>query len=109
MERLHRTLMNKARAMRLSCDAPLNLWDKFILTVSYLSTLTVSKALDGWSPFELWFGFPPSLAHLREISCCAFIFIHGANPKIAARSMEGTLIGYVANAKAYRCWFRDSG
>jgi transposase InsO family protein len=109
VERLHRTLMNKAHTMCLSCNAPLNLWDEFILTASYLSTLTVSKALDGRSPFELWFGFPPSLAHLREIGCRTFVFIHGVNPKIAARSVEGTLIGYAANAKAYRCWFRDSG
>jgi hypothetical protein len=101
VERLHCTLMNKAHTMRLSCSAPLNLWDEFILTASYLSTLTVSKALDGRSPFELWFGFPPSLAHLHEIGCRAFVFIHGVNPKIAAHSMEATLIGYAANAKAY--------
>jgi transposase InsO family protein len=109
VERLHRTLMNKARTMRLSCNAPLNLWDEFILTVLYLSTLTVSKVLNGQSPFELWFGLPPSLAHLCEISCCAFVLVQGTNPKVAACSVEGTLIGYAANAKAYWCWFRDSG
>jgi transposase InsO family protein len=47
VERLHRTLMNKARAMRLACNAPLNLWDEFILTAAYLSTLTASKAANG--------------------------------------------------------------
>jgi transposase InsO family protein len=109
VERLHRTLMNKARAMRLSCDAPLNLWDEFILTASYLSTLTASKVSEGRTPYELWFGNPPSLSHLREIGCRAFVFIHGTNPKIAARSVEGILIGYATNAKAYRCWFRESG
>ena len=109
VKRLHCTLMNKAQAMHLFCDAPLYLWDKFILTTSYLSTLTTSKVLDGQSPFELWYGYPPSLPHLHEIGCHAFVFIHGANPKITARSTEGILIGYAANTKAYRCWFRDSG
>lgn len=101
IERLHCTLMNKACAMRLLCTALPYLWDEFILTASYLSTLTVSKALDRRSPFELWFGYPPSLSHLHEINCCAFIFIHGTNPKITAHSEEAVLIGYTANAKGY--------
>jgi transposase InsO family protein len=109
VERLHRTLMNKARSMRLSCNALLNMWDEFILTASYLSTLTASKASGGRTPYELWFGTPPSLSHLHEIGCRAFVFVQGAHPKIAARSVEGVLIGYASNAKAYRCWFRDSG
>lgn len=46
VERLHRMLMNKARAMRLSYNTPLNMWDEFILTASYLSTLTASKAMN---------------------------------------------------------------
>jgi hypothetical protein len=109
IERLHRTLMNKARAMRLSCNAPLHLWDEFILTASCLSTLTTSKVAKGRTPYELWFGTCPSLSHLREIGCHAYVLISDANPKIAARSVECTLIGYASNAKAYRCWFRESG
>ena len=109
IERLHRTLMNKARAMRLSCNAPLNLWDEFILTSSYLSNLTTSKATNGQTPHKLWFGTRPSLMHLREIGCHAYVFINTANPKIAAKSIECTLVGYASNAKAYRCWHRESG
>ena len=109
VERLHRTLMNKARAMRLSCNAPLHMWDEFILTASYLSTLTASKAANGRTPYELWFGRRPSLTHLCEIGSRAYVFTTGTNPKIAARSIEFTLIGYASNAKAYRCWHRESG
>ena len=109
VKRLHRTLMNKARAMRLSCNAPLFMWDEFILTASYLSTLTASKAMNGRTPYELWFGACPSLSHLREIGCRAYVFTSGTNPKIAARSVECVLIGYSSNAKAYRCWHRGSG
>ena len=104
VERLHRTLMNKARAMHLSCNTPLNMWDEFILTTSYLSTLTVSKVTNGRTPYELWFSFCPCLTHLRKVGCRAYIFTSGTNLKIAARSIEFTLIGYTSNAKAYRCW-----
>ena len=108
VERLHRTLMNKARAMRLSCNAPLHLWDEFILTASYLSNLTASKATNGRTPHELWFGTCPSLTHLREIGCCAYVLNSTANPKIAAKSVECMLVGYSSNAKSYRCWHRES-
>ena len=105
---LHRTLMNKARAMRLSCNAPLHMWDEFILTASYLSTLTASKAAKGRTPYELWFGTRPSLSHLREIGCQAYVLVNGNNPKIAAKSVECVLVSYASNAKAYRCWHRES-
>ena len=108
MERLHRTLMNKARAMRLACDAPLYLWDEFVQTDSYLSTLTASKLLGGRTLHELWFGSRPSISHLREIGCCVYVLVSGNNPKIAARSLECVLIGYAPHAKAYRCWERGS-
>ena len=108
VERLHCTLMNKARAMRLSCNASLFMWDEFILTASYLSTLTASKAMNGQTPYELWFGTCPSLSHLREIGFCAYVFTSGTNPKIAARLVECMLIGFSSNAKAYRCWHRGS-
>ena len=109
VERLHRTLMNKARAMRLSCNAPLHLWDEFILTSSYLSNLTASKAANNRTPHELWFGTRPSLTHLREIGCRAYVLNSATNPKIAAKSVECTLVGYASNAKSYRCWHRESG
>jgi transposase InsO family protein len=109
VERLHRTLMNKARAMRLSCNAPLQMWDEFILTASYLSTLTASTAANGRTPYELWFGSRPSISHLREIGSRAYVLISAANPKIAARSVECVLVGYASNSKAYRCWHRESG
>ena len=94
--------------MRLSCNAPLFMWDEFILTASYLSTLTASKAMNGRTPYELWFGACPSLSHLREIGCRAYVFTSGTNPKIAAWLVECVLIGYSSNAKAYRCWHRGS-
>ena len=101
VERLHRTLMDKARTMRLACDAPLNMWDEFILMASYLTTLTASRSLNGCTPFELWFGRKPSLTCLREIGCRAFVLISGNNPKIAAQSVEHVLIGYATSSKGY--------
>jgi hypothetical protein len=109
VEQLHCTLMDRSRAMHISCGAPLNMWDEFMITASYLTTLTASRSLKGRTPFELWFGTKLSLSHLREIGCHTFVLISGNNPKIAARSIECVLIGYTSNAKVYRCWDRQSG
>ena len=63
-ERLHRTILDKARAMMISCSAPTTLWDEFCATSAYLTNLTPSSSLQGRTPFELWFEQKPSLSHL---------------------------------------------
>jgi transposase InsO family protein len=103
-ERLHRTIIGKARAMRFACNAPAILWDEFCATAAYLTTLTAAKANNGRTPYELWFDHKPSLSHLREIGCRAFSLIHPTPSKIYARSSPSILIGYAPHSKAYRLW-----
>jgi len=109
VERLHRTLLEKARTMRLACNAPDFMWDEFCVTAAYLTTLTATSSLNGKTPFELWFGHPPSLSHLREIGCKAFALVLTHNPKLLQRSVPCVLIGYAPHAKAYRLWNPASG
>ena len=103
-ERLHRTILGKARTMRIACNAPGFLWDEFCATAAYLTTLTAATANLGKTPFELWFGRKPSLSHLREIGCNAFVLQLPAPSKIYARSKPYILIGYSPHSKAYRLW-----
>jgi hypothetical protein len=109
VERLHRTIMGKARAMRLACNAPSELWDEFCATAAYLTNFTASSSNDGKTPHELWFSSKPSLTHLREIGCKAFALILSSNPKIFQRSVPCILIGYAPHSKAYRLWNPASG
>jgi transposase InsO family protein len=108
-ERLHRTLLGKARAMRLACNAPASLWDEFVNTASYLTTLTASSTIGGKTPYEVWYGKIPSLSHLQEIGCRAFTLIMTNNPKVLQRSVPCVLIGYAPHSKAYRLWNPASG
>jgi hypothetical protein len=109
VERLHRTIANKARAMRLQIDLPPNCWDEMMVTACYLSVRTPSRSARGHTPYELYYGHQPNLAHLREIGSRAFVLIQNHNnPKIYARSVECVLVGYAPNAKAYRCYHRAS-
>jgi hypothetical protein len=108
-ERFHRTIHGTARAMRVSCGAPPNLWDEFCVTAAYLHARTPSRAQGGKTPHEGFEKLKPNLKHLREIGCRAFVLIEGHNPKVFERSLECVLIGYVPNCKAYRCWQRTTG
>ena len=95
-------------------DAPIvqhphSMWDEFIITSSCLSTLTASKVANSRTPYELWFGHRPSVTHLCKIGSHAYVLTTGNNPKITARLIEFTFIGYTSNAKAYQCWHWESG
>ena len=103
-ERLHRTLMDKARAMRIACGAPLNMWEEFCATAAHLTNLTGASANNGKTPYELWHSKIPSLSHLREIGCRAYALVATHNPKLFHRSVPCILIGYARDSKAYRLW-----
>lgn len=109
VERLHRTLMGKARAMRSVCDIPVNRWDEFVLTAAYLTNRTPVKSQSGHTPYKHWHGQLPDLSHLREIGCQAFMLIQNQhNPKVFNRSIECVLIGYSPDSKAYHCYHRST-
>ena len=103
-ERLHRTLSDKTRAMRLACKAPPSMWDEFCATAAFLTNLTSSSALNGKTPYELWYRRIPCISHLREIGCRAYALIHSHNPKLLPRSVPCIMIGYGTRSKAYRLW-----
>jgi transposase InsO family protein len=105
VERLHRTLMGKARAMRLYSGLPPQFWDEFYLTASHVHAKTTSMQLRGTTPWQLWHGRTPDLSYLREPGCRAFVLIlNKNNPKIYERSIECILLGYNPDSKTYRCY-----
>ena len=109
VERMHRTLMEKARTMRLYADLPANLWDELYLTASHIHAKTPTRSLKEITPFELWHGRKPDYSYMREIGCKAFVLIQNRhNPKIYERSIECILIGYDTNSKSYRCYHKPT-
>jgi transposase InsO family protein len=109
VERLHRTLMGKARAMRNYANAPADLWVEFYLTASHLHKRTPIRALDGISGWEAWHERAPDYSYMREIGCRCFVLIQNRNnPKIYDRSIECILIGYDLKSKSYRCYHRGN-
>jgi hypothetical protein len=109
VERMHRTLMAKARTMRIYAKLPTYLWDEFYLTSVHLHAKTTTRSLRGITPWELWHGRKPDYSYMREIGCRAFVLIPKKdNPKIFERSIECVLVGYEHKSKAYRCYNRTT-
>ena len=107
VERLHRTLMGKARAMRTYSKLPPFLWEDLYLTSTHLHVRTLARSATT-TPFEEWYSRKPDYSYIREIGCNAYVLIQNRhNPKIYERSAKCTLVGYDMNSKAYLCWNRD--
>jgi hypothetical protein len=110
MERLHCTLMAKARTMHIYAGLPAYLWDEFYLTATHLYVKTTTKSLQNKTPWELWYGQMPDYSYMCEIGCRAFILIQNQNnPKIYEWSIECILIGYNGQSKTYRCYYPKRG
>lgn len=106
VERLHRTLMAKARTVRIYVNMPAYLWDEFYLTAAHLHQKTTTRSLNnGPVPWERWYNRKPDYSYMREIGCRAFVLIQNKhNPKIYEQSIECVLIEYDVRSKSYRCY-----
>jgi hypothetical protein len=107
VERMHRTLMSKARAMMADNDLPGNRWDELYITAAYLHIRTPSSTVPK-TPYEMFWNKKPDLSHLREIGARAFVLKQTDKSKSGDQSFECVMVGYSQSAKAYRLYHRAS-
>ncbi|KAJ0535497.1 putative RNA-directed DNA polymerase [Helianthus annuus] len=108
VERKHRHLLNLARSLLFQSGVPLKFWSDCILTAIYLINRLPSSVLLGKSPYELMFGFKPSLAHLRIFGCLCFSTILNESDKLSFNAEKCILIGYSNVKKGYKLWSLDN-
>jgi len=108
-ERAGRTILKKARAIRIGARLLEGLWPEIMDLAVYLTNRTPIKRLNWKSPLVALYehlGWQlPSLAHLVKPGCRAYV----RNPKVTKgrkmdeRSFIGYLIGY-DSTNIFRCW-----
>lgn len=104
-ERFGRSIIEKARSMRLEANLPASLWPELAKTAAYLLNRTPTKALRWKTPMEALTGRKPTLRHLRTIGCKAYVLRRDLprKDKLEARAFKGYLLGYDSR-KIWRVW-----
>ena len=101
-ERRNRTLMDMVRSMISNSSLPLSLWGEALKTAIYILNRVPSKAVPK-TPFELWTGRKPSLAHFHVCGCQAEARVYNPQEKkLDPRTISCHFIGYPERSKGFR-------
>src|ERR1044072_143610 len=98
-ERRNRTLLDMIRSMMGFTDLPINLWGYALETAAYLLNKVPTKAVST-TPYEIWQGRKPSLKHMKEWGCHAYVK-RLQTDKLEARSDKCRFIGYPKETMGY--------
>jgi len=102
-ERMNKTIMERARCMRLHAGLPLQFWAYAVDTVVYLINRGPSSFLDGGVLEEVWIGKKVNYSFLKPFGCEAFVHINKENrTKLEEKSKKCTFIGYGVSDFGYR-------
>ena len=75
VERMNRTLTEKARSIRIQSGLLKQLWAEAVNTAAYLINQGPSIPLEHRIPEELWSGKEVKLSHLKVFGCVAYVHI----------------------------------
>jgi len=84
-------------------DLPKRFWGKAANIVVCLQNRISTKAVKDLTPFEVWYGYKPSLKFVRVFGCLCFTYIPQVKrDKLDKKSEVGIFVGYSTISKAYR-------
>jgi hypothetical protein len=110
VKRKNRTLLDMARTMLDKYKTPDRFWAEAINTACYsINRLYLHQILKKTS-YELLTGKKPNVSYFRVFGSKCFILIkRGRNSKFASKAVEGFLLGYDSNTRAYRVFNKSTG
>lgn len=99
------TVMESVRSLLHTSGFPLSFWAEPCHTVVYTLNRNGSRLIPGNTPFILWYGFKPSLEHLRVFGCQVYAYIEKQHcSKLDLKIHLCYFLGYCDNTKGYRRW-----
>jgi hypothetical protein len=110
VERKNRTLLDMARTMLDEYKTPDRFWAEAINTACYsINRLYLHRILKKTS-YEVLTGKNPNISYFRVCGSKCFILIKtGRKSKYAPKVVEGFLLGYDSNTRAYRVFNKSTG
>jgi hypothetical protein len=110
VERKNRTLLEMARTMLDEYKTPNRFWAEAINTACYsINQLYLHRILKKTS-YELLTSKKPNVSYFKVFGSKCFILIkRGRSSKFAPKAVEGFLLGYDSNTRAYRFFNKSIG
>jgi hypothetical protein len=110
VERKNRTLLDMARTMLDEYKTSDRFWAEAVNTACYaINRLNLHRILKKTS-YELITGKKPNVSYFRVFGSKCFILIkRSRKSKFAPKVVEGFLLGYDSNTRAYRVFNKSSG
>jgi hypothetical protein len=110
VERKNRTLLDMIRTMLDEYKTPDQFWVEAINTACY----SINRLYLHWilkkTSYELLSGKNPNVSYFRFFGSKCFILIkRGRNSKFTPKAVEGFLLGYDSNTRAYRVFNKSTG
>ena len=108
-ERMNRTIVERARSMRLHAGLPKQFWAEAVNAAAYLINRGPSVPLDGGLPEEAWTGKEVNLSHLKVFGCISYVHVDAEKrDKLDSKSRKCTFIGYGSDEFGYRFWDEEN-
>jgi hypothetical protein len=106
-ERFNKTIVQKARCIRIDAGLPLRFWPECVRTACILHNVTANTVTNA-TPAQAFLARPICLAPLRIPGCLAYVFVPKAQRghKFAPCSRPAVMLGYEPNTKGYRLLVR---
>jgi hypothetical protein len=110
VERKNRTLLDMVRTMLGEFKTPERFWTEAMSTVCHTINRVYLHRLLKKTSYELLTGNKPNVSYFRVFGSKCYILVKKCrNSKFAPKAVEGFLLGYDSNTKAYRVFHKSSG
>jgi hypothetical protein len=110
VERKNMTLLDMAMTMLGEFKTPERFWTEVVNTACHAINWVYLHLLLKKTSYELLTGNKPNMSYFRVFGSKCYILVKkGRNSKFAPKAVEGFLLGYDSNTKAYRVFNKSSG
>jgi hypothetical protein len=110
VERKNRTLIDMARMMLGEFKTPERFWSEAVNTACHAINWLYLRRLLKKTSYELLTGNKPNVSYFRVFGSKCYILVKkGRHSKFVPKAVEGVLLGYDSNTKAYRVYNKSSG
>nr|CCA21193.1 retrotransposon protein putative [Albugo laibachii Nc14] len=109
VERIDRTLMDRARAMLKHKNVEKNWWAEALNTAAYVTNRLANSTRPWITPLEVCFGSKPDIDHFRVYGSTGYAYIDKSKrSKLQQNAFPCFFLGYANNSRGYQFYNNDS-